>query len=193
MFDNTPGNNYFDLLHVSLSQRLRTSQIDFRTLFGVQARPKMVANHSFFSPAAVSAGMQCAVCVCVDECSVSSIYTHNTHCECERVQRIDFSRAVAFPAEQQLAEFCVCERRVSRSRRKILAIQVACLASVWPAVMAALQCSLYTIRTALGTAMAWRESRQQSLPASPTLISKKALLFQRKQISAHNHRALTPF
>lgn len=144
MFDNTPGNNYFDLLHVSLSQRLKTSRIDFRTLFGVQARPKMVANHSFFLPSlAVSAGMQCAVCVCW--WVLSQQYTHNTHthCECERVQRIDFSRAVAFPAEQQLAEFCVCERRVSRSRRKILAIQVACLASVWPAVMAALQCSLY--------------------------------------------------
>jgi hypothetical protein len=64
--------------------------------------------------------------------------------------------------------------------------------------MAALQCSLYTIRTAAaaGNSHGAREpaAAKPHATASPTLISKKALLFQRKQISAHNHRrAQTPF
>jgi len=154
----------------------------------------------FFEPAAVRSVCRNAVCcMCVLMSAQSAVYTHNTHCECERVQRIDFSRAVAFPAEQQ-PEFCVCvcERRVSRSRRKILAIQVACLASVWPAVMAALQCSLYTIRTAAAAGNSHGEragsSKSLSCHSQPYFNIKESLIISAQtNFRTHNHRAQTPF
>lgn len=151
-----------------------------------------------FFPASAAGRSVCrnaVCCMCVCWWVLSQQYTHNTHCECERVQRIDFSRAVAFPAEAAARVLCVWAASESiapqdfsdsgRVPRISLAGSDGCFA-------------MFTIYYSYCCCweQPWRESRQQqqSLPASPTLISKKALLFQRKQISAHKHRAQqTPF